>query len=190
MRKIRSLGKPVFDSVKPIDYVALQHSGDDTEQRAIGSYTKTGYVRQISPALVAAMVDNWVESSRSLQALCASRGVFYLHALQPTLLDEGSKPVTPEEREFMNPDEFLAKGVRLGYPRLRAAAERLAQLGIPFVDCSDAFRDQAVTIYYDLCHFRRPGTEILGERIARAFLEHLPASPEPVTRGGTSGTDR
>lgn len=170
--------------------------------RAVAAYTKhleassdarvtRGFEREGGDdALVEAMVDNWVESSRSLQALCASRGVFYLHALQPTLLDEGSKPVTPEEREFMNADEALVRGVHLGYPRLRAAAGRLAELGIPFADCTDAFRDQQGTIYYDVCHFRRPGTEILGEKIARAFLEHLPPNLEPVTRGGDGGTDR
>jgi len=43
---------PVFDSVAAIDYVALQRSGDDSEQRAIGSYTKTGYVGAITPQLI------------------------------------------------------------------------------------------------------------------------------------------
>ena len=57
MRTIRSLGTPVFDNVTTIDYVALQRSGDDNEQRAIGSYTKTGYVQKISPQLLGAMID-------------------------------------------------------------------------------------------------------------------------------------
>lgn len=56
MRKIRSLGTPVFDNIAAIDYVALQRSGDDSEQRAIGSYTKTGYVTAISPQLIEAML--------------------------------------------------------------------------------------------------------------------------------------
>ncbi len=57
MRKIRSLGKPVFDNITTIDYVALQRSGDGDERRAIGGYTKTGYVRHISPQLMSAMID-------------------------------------------------------------------------------------------------------------------------------------
>ena len=56
MRRIRSLGTPVFDNVAAIDYVALQRSGDDSEQRAIGSYTKTGYVRTISPQLIDTLI--------------------------------------------------------------------------------------------------------------------------------------
>jgi FAD/FMN-containing dehydrogenase len=57
MRRIHGLGKPVFDNIAAIDYVALQRSGDDTEQRALGNYTKTGYVEHISPQLISAMID-------------------------------------------------------------------------------------------------------------------------------------
>src|SRR5499427_7275342 len=59
--KIRSLGKPIADGVKPIDYVALQRSGDSEDPRAIGSYTKTGYVKHISPALIDAMINGLEE---------------------------------------------------------------------------------------------------------------------------------
>jgi FAD/FMN-containing dehydrogenase len=57
MKKVRSAGsKPILDAVAPIDYVALQRSGDSNETRAIGSYTKTGYVKKISPQLIDAMI--------------------------------------------------------------------------------------------------------------------------------------
>jgi hypothetical protein len=59
--KIRSLGKAVVDGVKPVDYVALQRSGDSNDPRAIGSYTKTGYVKKISPALIDAMINGLEE---------------------------------------------------------------------------------------------------------------------------------
>jgi FAD/FMN-containing dehydrogenase len=61
LRPIRSLGKPVFNNVATIDYLALQRSGDKDERRAIGSYTKTGYVRRISPQLIATMIDGLEE---------------------------------------------------------------------------------------------------------------------------------
>ena len=61
LRRIRSLGKPVLDKVSTIDYVALQRAGDQTEQRAIGSYTKTGYVQKISPQLISAIIDGFDE---------------------------------------------------------------------------------------------------------------------------------
>jgi len=52
LRTIRSVGKAMVDNLGPIDYVALQRSGDGNERRAIGSYTKTGFVRKISPQLI------------------------------------------------------------------------------------------------------------------------------------------
>ncbi len=55
-KKLRSAGKPFLDDLKPIDYVALQRSGDLDEKRAIGSYTKTGFVKKVSPGLIDAMV--------------------------------------------------------------------------------------------------------------------------------------
>ena len=39
-----------------MDYVALQRSGDLDEKRAIGSYTKTGFVKKITPQLIDAMI--------------------------------------------------------------------------------------------------------------------------------------
>jgi len=56
LRTIRSAGTPILDSLKNIDYVALQKSGDSSDPRAIGSYTKTGYVKNISPELIDAMI--------------------------------------------------------------------------------------------------------------------------------------
>jgi FAD/FMN-containing dehydrogenase len=58
MNKIRGAGsKPILDQLAPIDYVALQRSGDIDEPRAIGSYTKTGYVKKIKPELIDVMVN-------------------------------------------------------------------------------------------------------------------------------------
>jgi FAD/FMN-containing dehydrogenase len=56
LRTIRSAGTPVRDNIGAVNYVALQRSGDFDERRAIGMYTKTGFVRQISPQLIDAMI--------------------------------------------------------------------------------------------------------------------------------------
>ncbi len=61
MQRIRSSGTPIFDQVRAMDYVALQSSGDIDDPRAIGSYTKTGYVERISPGLIDAMIDGLEE---------------------------------------------------------------------------------------------------------------------------------
>lgn len=129
-------------------------------------------------ALLPALVANWFESSRSLQALATARGVLYLHVLQPTLHDAGSKPLTPEEvaTGTFNPD--LVEAVRAAYPRLREAGKRLAALGVEFLDASLLFGAVAEPIYYDHCHFNQRGNEILADALAErlvALLERRPA---------------
>jgi hypothetical protein len=61
LRTIRSAGTPVMDGLKPMDYVALQRSGDLDEKRAIGSYTKTGFVKKIPPQLIDTVISGLEE---------------------------------------------------------------------------------------------------------------------------------
>jgi FAD/FMN-containing dehydrogenase len=63
LKTIRSVGKPFVDTVQAIDYVTLQRSGDLDERRAIGSYTKTGFVKNISSSLIDVMISGLVEDS-------------------------------------------------------------------------------------------------------------------------------
>ncbi len=56
---VRGLGTPIVDSVAPMDYVALQRSGDVTDARATASYLKSGFVTELSRDLVDAIVDNF-----------------------------------------------------------------------------------------------------------------------------------
>jgi FAD/FMN-containing dehydrogenase len=56
LRELRKAGTPIVDTVKAQDYCTLQRSGDLDEKRAIGSYSKTGFVHKISPQLVDVMV--------------------------------------------------------------------------------------------------------------------------------------
>jgi FAD/FMN-containing dehydrogenase len=53
---IRSAGKPVADTVGPVDYVALQKAGDDTDPRAVGSYTKSGFSTRLSSGFIDAIL--------------------------------------------------------------------------------------------------------------------------------------
>lgn len=111
----------------------------------------------------------WYESSRLLHAACAARGIEYLHVLQPTLHDAGSKPLTEDEvQSGAAPDSWI-EGVRAGYPRLRAAGARLAAEGVRFVDATQAFAAVEQKLYYDPCHFNVAGNWILGELIAAAW---------------------
>jgi hypothetical protein len=133
-----------------------------------------GFARAL-PDVLALIVEGWVSSSRDLQALCTAHGITYLHVLQPTMHDEGSKVLTEQERQKDNAHESWREAIRPGYPMLRAAGARLAAEGVRFLDGSMLFRDVADTMYFDACHFRIPGNVLLAERIAPGLLAALPA---------------
>lgn len=54
---LRSVGTPLVDDVGPIDYVALQKSGDTDDFRAQAAYLKSGFVTEVAPGLVDVIVD-------------------------------------------------------------------------------------------------------------------------------------
>jgi FAD/FMN-containing dehydrogenase len=62
LKKIRSAGKPVIDSIGPIDYVAIQKRGDVSDPRALGSYTKSGLSSDLTPAFIDAIVSGFEAS--------------------------------------------------------------------------------------------------------------------------------
>jgi len=58
---IRKAGTPLFDNISPVDYVALQKAGDISDPRAKGSWMKSGFVSEITPAMIDAIIDGFEE---------------------------------------------------------------------------------------------------------------------------------
>jgi FAD/FMN-containing dehydrogenase len=56
---LRKLGTPLADSIKAVDYVALQRSGDRTDPRNQGEYLKSGFINDFPPDLVTALIDGF-----------------------------------------------------------------------------------------------------------------------------------
>lgn len=56
---LRGLGTPLVDDVASADYVAVQRSGDIDDPRALGQYLKGGFISELSPDLVSALVDGF-----------------------------------------------------------------------------------------------------------------------------------
>lgn len=54
---IRKLGKPTNDSIKAMDYVLVQRSGDSADNRALATYLKGGFISQMPGDLISAIVD-------------------------------------------------------------------------------------------------------------------------------------
>ncbi|MEM6673364.1 MAG: hypothetical protein AAF726_11015 [Planctomycetota bacterium] len=119
------------------------------------------------------IVRNWVESSRSLDAACRARGIVYVHVLQPTLTDPGTKPLTPEEEAIVSGATDRTTFVPEGYPALRAAAADLTAEGVRFVDATDTFARSTETIYRDVCHYNRAGNVALADRLYENMLAAL-----------------
>jgi hypothetical protein len=114
---------------------------------------------------------NWYESVLSIQALCEARNITYLHVLQPTLYDPGSKPMSAEELALPSGPVVWKEAIAAGYPILRARAAVLERSGVHFLDASQAFADVHETLYVDACRFTPRGAELLGQKIAAHFVE-------------------
>ena len=56
---VRRLGTPLEDTVRPMDYVALQRSGDVDDPRAQGLYVKSGFISALTPALITELVERF-----------------------------------------------------------------------------------------------------------------------------------
>jgi len=55
----RKLGKPLADSLRPVDYVQLQRSGDRTDPRNEGEYLKSGFINDFPGELVEAIASGF-----------------------------------------------------------------------------------------------------------------------------------
>jgi hypothetical protein len=129
----------------------------------------------------------WVESSLAMDAICRLHGIRYVHFLQPTLHDEGSKPATQTERlEGVGPAGW-ALGAKLGYPKLRERGAELVARGVEFVDSSRAFARVTDDLYYDVCHFAPAGNRMLAADVALALGSRPP--PPPRAASATSRKD-
>jgi len=124
-------------------------------------------------AIAAMIVRSWSENSISLAGMCAERGITYLHVLQPTLHDEGSKTLTQKEIDGATADPSWLEGVKTLYPRMREAGPRLAERGVAFLDATRVFQEHPEDVYYDLCHFGQHGNEILAVPVAEALAKRL-----------------
>jgi hypothetical protein len=56
---VLGLGTLMMNSIGPMDYVALQRSGDTDDPRAVAGYMKSGFVTEMPQGLVDALVENF-----------------------------------------------------------------------------------------------------------------------------------
>ena len=56
---LRKLGKPLVDSIEPVEYVAIQRSNDRTDPRSEGSYLKSGFIDTFPGKLASTLLDGF-----------------------------------------------------------------------------------------------------------------------------------
>ena len=54
---LKKLGEPLANTIKAVDYVAIQQSFDNSDPRVGGDYTKSGFTSEISDGLINAVAD-------------------------------------------------------------------------------------------------------------------------------------
>jgi FAD/FMN-containing dehydrogenase len=59
MAPVRKLGQPMADTVRKMDYTALQRSGDVSDPRAVGVYLKSGFIPKLGADLITEMIDSF-----------------------------------------------------------------------------------------------------------------------------------
>ncbi len=66
---LRKLGKPLADTIGPMDYVALQRSSDRSDARNFGTYLKSGFLDDFPATLPGAIVDGFQPAPDRFTAL-------------------------------------------------------------------------------------------------------------------------
>jgi FAD/FMN-containing dehydrogenase len=68
---LRKLGKPLEDTIRAQDYVAIQRGGDDTDARNNGTYLKAGFITGYTAGLMDAVFDGFRPDPE--------RGTYFFH---------------------------------------------------------------------------------------------------------------
>jgi FAD/FMN-containing dehydrogenase len=66
---LRKVGKASNDSIKAMDYVSVQRSGDITDPRALATYLKGGFISAVPGDLISALIDGLEGDPRRVTAL-------------------------------------------------------------------------------------------------------------------------
>ncbi len=118
---------------------------------------------------VAEAVAVWQRSSLAMHRTCQAHGIQYVHVLQPTLHDEGSKFVSEEEFRQGIGEDGLHPAIVRGYPLLKRGMVDLKAAGVIAVDATEAFKGVKETLYLDSCHFSAKGNDLLVQFIIESL---------------------
>ncbi len=116
-------------------------------------------------------VDQMLRHHELLASQAQRDGVNVILALQPVIFV--SRTLTSEESEYVSPRRNLPQVVQRVWPSVREAAKRLSVGGAVSIDLTEAFADEAGTVYLDECHYNSHGNRILAQVLAPRIRDAL-----------------
>jgi hypothetical protein len=126
-------------------------------------------------ALFQEIADVWKRSSLQMAHLAKANGIEYFHFLQPNQYFEGSKPLSPEEKQMaFRENHPYKKPVEDVYPYLVKAGQELEQADVAFKDLSMIFAENKEPLYVDACcHLNEKGYDYIAQDIAEFILTRM-----------------
>jgi hypothetical protein len=127
-----------------------------------------------SKALFEDEVAIWESSSLQMHHLATGAGARYFHFLQPNQWVKDGKPWSGiESRKLAVPGDWPPRrAVRVAYPLLEVAGQRLRTRGVLFTSLASLFREEPRTVYRDTCcHFNALGISAIADEIGRVVAE-------------------
>ena len=121
----------------------------------------------------------WFNGLTQMAALAEKNGFHVFSFLQPNQYQEGTKPMSAQERAVaIHPGSNAERSVRKGYPLLRELAAKLSSPRLLFSDLSYLFKDVSEALYIDnCCHVNARGYDLVMEAVARVVAKTLAPSP-------------
>ncbi len=118
------------------------------------------------------IAQQWQAASRMMGNILASRGVSYIHVLQPNQYVSHKVFSAEEESLARGPGSpYRVNSIQEGYKVLRAKGAELKMEGINFFDGTSVLDNEtAVTFSDNCCHLNQNGNEILAAALAQIIF--------------------
>ncbi len=166
-----TLGKHLQDRARARDVTNPKNESRVREERG------APFVKE-DAAIIELSANMWQQCSTSIHSMCSVRGIYYLHAMQPSLADAGSKPMTQRETAALEAGGRHWKvGVTLGYAAARARFDAIQDAGVHFLDLTGLFRDETRDIFVDPVHFNRIGSNAISAAVSERIRRDLAGAP-------------
>ena len=112
----------------------------------------------------------WSDASRLMHTMLESRGVRYVHVLQPNQYFTTRVFSTEEARIARSDASPFKPSAEKGYPELIAKSQGLKSR-VSFLDATRIFDNERAPVYIDdCCHYTLRGNQLLANAIARQIL--------------------